>query len=108
MFLSSIMAELQNVKPWLVKKEERYLISSQTVTIWGRLLTLPVLYDCYAGESVTPEQINAIKHLFSHVDWIEKAKKQVELSAGGIQHCPWQRNDPQTHGTVQEILPAGH
>lgn len=29
-------------------------------------------------------------------------------SAGGIQHCPWQRNDPQTHGTVQEILPAGH
>jgi len=73
------MAELQNVKPWLVKKEERYLISSQTLPIWGRSLTLPVLYDCYAGESVTPEQINAIKHLFSHVDWIEKAKKQVEL-----------------------------
>lgn len=21
-------------------------------------------------------------------------------SAGGIQHCPWQRNDPQAHGTV--------
>ena len=73
------MAELQNVRPWLVKKEERYLTSSQTITIWGRSLTIPILYDCYAGESVTPEQINTIKHLFSHTDWIETAKKQVEL-----------------------------
>lgn len=46
--------------------------------IWGREFSLPVEYDCYAGESVTEEQISALKAFASHEDWIQKAKRQVE------------------------------
>jgi hypothetical protein len=49
--------------------------------IWGRHFTIPVVCDCYSGESVTQEQTEALKAFTSHLDWIEKAKKQVEA------HC---------------------
>ena len=46
--------------------------------IWGRQFSLPIEYDCYAGESVTEEQIAALEVFASHEDWIQKAKRQVE------------------------------
>ena len=57
------------------------MINPVDLMIWGRHFTIPVVYDCYSGESVTQEQTEALKAFTSHLDWIEKAKKQVEA------HC---------------------
>ena len=46
--------------------------------IWGRRFSIPVVYDCYAGETVTSEQINALKTFVKHDCWLANAKKQVE------------------------------
>ena len=42
------------------------------------MFTLPVIYDCYEGETPTPSQIDALERLPSHLDWIEKSKDLVE------------------------------
>ena len=54
------------------------MTESLQINIWGRMFTLPVIYDCYEGESVTSVQIDALEGFFSHLDWIEKSKNQVE------------------------------
>ncbi len=54
------------------------MTESLKTTIWGREFSLPVVYDCYEGETVLPIQIKALDAFISHLDWIEKAKKEVE------------------------------
>ncbi len=54
------------------------LTETLKITIWDREFTLPVEYDCYEGEDVTPEQLSALEELTSHSSWIEKSKKSVE------------------------------
>lgn len=48
------------------------------IIVWGRKYMLPIMYDCYKGESVTLEQTNALAVFKSHSNWIETAKKRVE------------------------------
>ena len=50
----------------------------QKMTIWGRQFSLPIIYDCYQGETVTEAQTDALKVFISHLEWIEMSKKQVE------------------------------
>ena len=54
------------------------MIDTVSITIWGRYFTLPVEYDCYQGESVTQEQVDALKEFITRDDWIAKAQSQVE------------------------------
>lgn len=54
------------------------MIESLKISIWGRESSLPIEYDCYEGETVTIEQINAVNHFSDHTEWIEYAKSRVE------------------------------
>ena len=54
------------------------LIENIKISIWGRDFTLPVLFNCYAGEEVTAEQIRALEKMISNSALIEKSKKSVE------------------------------
>ena len=54
------------------------LTESLKITIWDRVFSLPVEYDCYKGEEVTEAQISALEAFASHEDWIHMAKSQVE------------------------------
>ncbi|MDD4496263.1 MAG: hypothetical protein PHV32_18310 [Eubacteriales bacterium] len=46
--------------------------------IWGREFSLPVEYDCYEGETVTSEQMQALSNFLAHTEWLAKAKDCVE------------------------------
>lgn len=59
------------------------MIESLELTIWERALTLPVQYDCYEGEDITKEQIEALKHFSSHSEWISTSKDYVETFCKG-------------------------
>lgn len=67
-----------NVQRWLERKESLILIEFLEITIWGRLFTLPVEYDCYEGEEITEAQIQALKQFRTHTEWIEQSKSAVE------------------------------
>ena len=54
------------------------MINTVNITIWGRLFSLPVEYDCYKGESVTEAQIEALNIFLSHEEWIKNAKGNIE------------------------------
>ncbi|MBQ2794298.1 MAG: hypothetical protein IJF05_06355 [Clostridia bacterium] len=54
------------------------MINTLDITIWSRAFSLPVEYDCYEGETVTREQIEAIQRFIKHMEWLEQAKKSVE------------------------------
>lgn len=54
------------------------MINSISISVWGRVFTLPIVYDCYKGESVTKEQIESLNIFLSHEDWIANAKQPVE------------------------------
>ena len=54
------------------------MTNSIEASIWGRLLTLPIIFDCYEGESITIDQTDALEIFKSHLDWVEKSKEQVE------------------------------
>ncbi len=54
------------------------MIEFLEITIWGRLFTLPVEYDCYEGEEITEAQIQALKQFRTHTEWIEQSKSAVE------------------------------
>lgn len=54
------------------------MIKEKKLTVWGREFILPIEYDCYEGESITKEQIKALKKFLSHLEWLDKAKEQVE------------------------------
>ncbi|MCM1054552.1 MAG: hypothetical protein NC394_03420 [Bacteroides sp.] len=54
------------------------MIESLEINIWGREFSLPIEYDCYEGETVTEEQINAVSHFSAHLEWIANSKGCVE------------------------------
>ena len=54
------------------------MTKSINIEIWGREFSLEIEYDCYSGESVTQNQIDAIERFSNNPKWIEKAKKSVE------------------------------
>ena len=54
------------------------MIESLDIIIWGRKFILPVEYDCYEGEEVTKEQLQAFRKFKSHTEWIEHSKIIVE------------------------------
>lgn len=54
------------------------MIESLEINIWGREFTLPIEYDCYEDETVTTEQINALKQFTIHSEWIVNSKSYVE------------------------------
>lgn len=54
------------------------MTKSIQLEIWGRNFTLPVEYDCYEGEEVTKEQLQAFCQFKSHTDRIEQSKTIVE------------------------------
>lgn len=53
------------------------MINELNISIWERMFSLPVEYDCYDDEVVTDAQKNAIKVLTIHPEWIVAAKAQV-------------------------------
>ena len=54
------------------------MINNIGISIWDRRFYLPVEYDCYNGEQVTCEQIEAVKCFLSQEELIAKAKREVE------------------------------
>lgn len=54
------------------------MIDSVNITIWGREFVLPIEYNCYDGEVVLEEQVEALEAFLVHKEWIEKAKGCVE------------------------------
>ena len=54
------------------------MTNSLKIPIWGREFSLPIVFERYKEESVTAEQTNAVEVFVSHLDWVEKAKQQVE------------------------------
>lgn len=54
------------------------MIKNLDICIWDREFSVPVDYNCYAGESVTTEQLAAVDAFISHPEWIEEAKAAVE------------------------------
>lgn len=53
------------------------LIKTLNIEIWDRSFSLNVEYDCYAGEEITPKQIEAVERLSKNLHWISDAKKDV-------------------------------
>ncbi len=54
------------------------MIDTVNINIWDRSFSLPVVYDCYQGELIAKEQIDALNTFLSHEEWINNAKKQAE------------------------------
>lgn len=54
------------------------MIDAVDITIWGRAFALPIEYNCYDGEVVLKEQLEALEAFLAHKEWIEKAKECVE------------------------------
>lgn len=53
------------------------MIKTLNVEIWGRRFSLNVEYDCYVGEEITSEQIEAVERLRVNTLWFDRAKKYV-------------------------------
>ena len=53
------------------------MIKTLNVEFWGRKFSLNVEYDCYAGEKITSEQIEAVERLRNNISWVDKAKEFV-------------------------------
>lgn len=53
------------------------LIKTLNIEIWGRKFSLNVVYDCYAGEKITSDQIEAVERLNANMSWLNKAKDAV-------------------------------
>ncbi len=45
--------------------------------IWGKHFSLPVIFDCYPGETVTKAQQEALALFPSQLDQVEQSKKKV-------------------------------
>ena len=54
------------------------MIKEVKLVIWGRKLTLPVIFDYYTGENITKEQKNALKQFIIHPEWVANSKTYVE------------------------------
>ena len=54
------------------------MIKHLDICIWGRDFSVPVDYNCYAGETLLPEQTEAINTFLDCPLWLENAKNSVE------------------------------
>ena len=54
------------------------MIETVSISIWGRAFSLPIVYDCFEGESITEKQIESLNQFIAHKEWIATAKNQVE------------------------------
>lgn len=45
--------------------------------LWGKEETLPIEYNCYDGESITEQQIDAINNIQAHVEFFDNTLDQV-------------------------------
>lgn len=54
------------------------MIKTLKLLIWGRDFSIPIEYDCYEGETITPQQVKALNDFVAHSDWLNKAKDCVE------------------------------
>lgn len=55
------------------------MIKHLDICIWGRDFSVPVDFNCYAGEFPLPEQADAISYFLNRPEWLEKARHSVEL-----------------------------
>lgn len=54
------------------------MIKETNINIWGRDFLVPVRFDCYTGEEVTKQQIDAINLVIKNPKWIEEARSALE------------------------------
>lgn len=57
------------------------MIKKVRIEVWERTFDLSVEFDCYPGEYVTKEQLDALEKFISNPQWLVYAKKEVE------KHC---------------------
>jgi hypothetical protein len=69
---------LASTTQWLDNEEVVILIKKVKLCIWDRDFELPIEYDCYTGEKVTKEQIDAIEKFSKNEKVIKMAKEVVE------------------------------
>lgn len=74
------------------------LIESINIKIWDRDFYLPVVYDCYTGENVTDEQINALDMFLKKPKLIIKSKQIV------IKFCSTKVNEDKTNQKKDNIF----
>lgn len=54
-------------------------MSKQQFNIWGRILDLDIVYDCYSGESILDSQKSAFNEFCNQAESVfENAKKKAE------------------------------
>lgn len=53
------------------------LTKKVNINIWDRDFNLPIEYDCYKGETILDEQIDALNKFISNLDIIGKSKEKV-------------------------------
>lgn len=49
-----------------------------SLTIWGRVFEINVVFDCYAGESPTATQQQALQNFIARPDLLDNVKAEVE------------------------------
>ena len=54
------------------------MIENVVLDLWGKQLAIPVSYDCYSGETVTDNQIEALDYFLSNKSWIENSENDVK------------------------------
>ena len=54
------------------------MIEFLSLTIWGRLFSLPVVYDCLSDGIASEEQIKTVDDFIRQVDRIDDSKSKVE------------------------------
>lgn len=74
------------------------MIKSINIKIWNRDFSLPIVYDCYAGENVTDEQINALDMFLKKSELITKSKENV------IKFCLKKVNEDKTNQKKDNIF----
>jgi hypothetical protein len=47
------------------------------IKLWGKEETLPIEYNCYDGESITEQQIDAINNLQEHLEFFDYTLDQL-------------------------------
>lgn len=53
-------------------------MNNQIVSLWGRDLTLEIVYDCYQGETPNANQKRALKEILCQWTEVENSKAAVE------------------------------
>ena len=70
---------------------------NKTLNIWGRDFDLEIYFDCYAGETISIEQKEAVDLFLQNPQLISEAKEKV------IAYC-LKRNAAEIGGTIENIF----